>query len=115
MARLKNLCFGIWTTLHFEIWTGPYFKSGPFYTKCAQYGPLLQIILKHVFGPQFEELILIKNGPVHFSQNEGNMDHFSLIWTGPYSKNIGGPYFKIFLYDEIVCAIWTTPISPKRQ
>ena len=31
-------------------------KSGPFYTKCAQYGPLLQIILKHVFGPQFEEL-----------------------------------------------------------
>ena len=59
MAWLKNLCFGIWTTLHFEIWTGPYFKSGPFYTKCAQYGPLLQIILKHVFGSQFEELILI--------------------------------------------------------
>ena len=82
MVRLKNLCFGIWTTLHFEIWTGPYFKSGPFYTKCAQYGPLLQIILKHVFGPQFEELInwtgpfFTKIWSIHFAQNVD-----MIIWT----------------------------------
>ena len=107
MARLKNLCFGIWTTLHFEIWTGPYFKSGPFYTKCAQYGPLLQIILKHVFGPQFKELILIKSGPVHFSPSGPfctKMDHFSLIWTGPYSKkNRWSIFQKFFIWRNSVC------------
>ena len=81
MARLKNLCFGIWTTLHFEIWTGPYFKSGPFYTKCAQYGPLLQIILKHVFGPQFEELIFNKKWTGPFFTKWSILHKMRVIWT----------------------------------
>ena len=64
------------------------------------------MILKHVFGPQIEELIFYKKWTGPFFTKWSILHKMGVIWTtfskyGPVHipKKIGGPYiFQIFFY-----------------